>query len=463
MTKIARVGVLVVLGACGGGSGAPDGPRAPDATTDGGADAGADAADLRTLTIARAGGGAGFVTVEGAACALPCTRAVAPGTVLHLAAFTPSVVGGWSGACTSAGATCTVTVDADATATIALTPDTGEQWTAIVPGVPLERVVATSDGGLIVAGHDATSHELVAARFTMAGAPTWLVRFPSVAQGAAVGLAADAAGGAVVLDYQPPSTGALADVVVRDLGAAGAVTWTDTIAHARWYGAGFAQLGDAAAATATGGVVVALATATGGLVRSYDPAGTIQWTQTPALAPLEVAIASTGVVHVMLDDGAAYATLARWSATGAPLADLTAPAPGPTGAYYETLAIDAADQLLLTGVPSPELYRLRALALAGATAWTAPDAARDDGAGVVATPGGGAVVLDTYLTLPSKFALTAYTAAGVPGTPRIVTRDLDALYARAAASLAADQTVVAGVWLPDASSGAQRDGFVRRY
>ncbi len=420
------------------------------------------------LTIAATGTGTGAVYVDGVACALPCTREVNAGTTLHLDAITPSTFAGWSGACAGAAIGCDVTVTTSTTATAAFDLAAGERWTATLPGVPLERAVIASDGALLVAGHDLGSHELVVAKYAASGAQTWLARFPSVATGAAIGMVADGAGGAIVVDEQTLPA-AFGDVVVRDVSTTGGTTWTATIPSARWYGAGYMNLGDAADATASGGVVVTVETATGALIRRYDAAGAATWTATAAMAPFDVAVASTGVVHVMLDDGAAYNTIGRWTATGAALTNLIVPTPGQLGSFYETLDIDAADHLLLTAVPDVAAYKLRAVSLAGATLWTSAAYLRDDGAGVTATLTG-ALVLDVGGAIPPKFDLATFTAAGaLTGTHTVERPDsptgvVDRLLAGATAGTAAGDAIVVGDWMTAPAGGATRhDGFVRAY
>ncbi|MCE9574732.1 MAG: choice-of-anchor D domain-containing protein [Deltaproteobacteria bacterium] len=425
----------------------------------------------RVLTIAAAGAATGAVYVDGVVCALPCTRAVSVGTAVHLDAISPSAFTGWSGACTGADMACDVTVNANVTATATFALDPGELWAATIPGAALERTAIASDGAILVAGHDAATHELVVARYTTAGVRSWLVRFQSVAFGSTVGMVADGAGGAVVLDYQPITPGAFANVTVRDVSATGTTTWSDSVPTARWYGASFAKLGDAAHATAAGGVVIALETATGGLVRSYDAIGTALWSATTTAAPYDVAVSSTGVVHVLIEDGGTYKTLARWSSAGAAQTNLVVQSPGSNGTFYDTLAIDASDRLLMTAVPSPDTYALRAISLAGATAWTTPEASRYDGAGVVALPGAGALVLAVYGTTPSTFALAKYASTGSQTWERTVFRPgsatttaIDALFARSTAGNAAGNAVVVGDWMTAPAGGAtSHDGFVRYY
>src|SRR5512142_2135728 len=67
-----------------------------------------------TLTVTRSGTGSGAVTSSsgGISCGTACSATLASGTVVTLTAAPAagSTFGGWSGACSGAAATCTITV-----------------------------------------------------------------------------------------------------------------------------------------------------------------------------------------------------------------------------------------------------------------------------------------------------------------------------------------------------------------
>jgi hypothetical protein len=81
-----------------------------------------------TLTVTKAGTGAGTVTSStgGINCGSTCSATYASGTVVTLtaAATSPSTFGGWSGACTNATGTCTVTMSQARSVTATFNPGT---------------------------------------------------------------------------------------------------------------------------------------------------------------------------------------------------------------------------------------------------------------------------------------------------------------------------------------------------
>ncbi|MEZ4398852.1 MAG: hypothetical protein R3B06_02445 [Kofleriaceae bacterium] len=131
LTRSLVVFVTVVAAACGSVSGTPDagGPDAPpDGPSPDAPPVDAPSPDAppvdappgaRTLTVARTGTGTGTVTssVGGLDCGAICGAALPAGTVVTLTA-TPaagSTFAGWTGPCTGAAPTCTLTLTADTT------------------------------------------------------------------------------------------------------------------------------------------------------------------------------------------------------------------------------------------------------------------------------------------------------------------------------------------------------------
>lgn len=107
-------GLLLLLGGCAGGESGGGIPPAPVPPV--------------TLSVVKSGTGSGTITSTptGADCGTTCTLEVAPGTVVTLTATptTGNSVAGWGDACTTASATCAVTVTADRTVTVSFTAST---------------------------------------------------------------------------------------------------------------------------------------------------------------------------------------------------------------------------------------------------------------------------------------------------------------------------------------------------
>ncbi|MBX3324742.1 MAG: hypothetical protein U0223_00255 [Nitrospira sp.] len=107
-------GLLLILGGCAGGESGGGIPPAPVPPV--------------TLTVVKSGTGSGTITSApaGADCGTTCTLEVAPGTAVTLTATptTGNSVAGWGDACTTASATCAVTVTADRTVTVSFTAST---------------------------------------------------------------------------------------------------------------------------------------------------------------------------------------------------------------------------------------------------------------------------------------------------------------------------------------------------
>jgi len=107
-------GMLLVLGGCGGGDGGGGIPPTPVPPV--------------TLTVVKSGTGSGTVTSApaGADCGTTCTLEVAPGTVVTLTATptTGNSVAGWGDACSTASATCAVTVTDHRTVTVSFAAST---------------------------------------------------------------------------------------------------------------------------------------------------------------------------------------------------------------------------------------------------------------------------------------------------------------------------------------------------
>lgn len=127
------------------------------------------------LVIRVAGGGIGEVLVSDAitgealtTCTHSCVLRPAPGQ-LEIAAATPSIYGGLSGACTTTSSSCEVTItDRITIVTATFTTDPKEQWTRLPGGGAIASAAFDGSGNLIVASNGIT-------KLSPTGAVVWQI------------------------------------------------------------------------------------------------------------------------------------------------------------------------------------------------------------------------------------------------------------------------------------------------
>jgi len=408
----------------------------------------------QSLTILGAGGAAGEVQVDGAACALPCTVPVVNGQHVRLDAFTPSTFAGWTGACTAAGARpiCELTVSGSPTTTARFEPDAGEAWSAALPlGVVAQRVAFAGDE-VVVGARDRGNGGLVVTRFRAPGVVVWQSRFPSSTDGLVTGVAAAADGSAYVLDQGN------GELRLRKLTATGEEAWLRTIAATWSFGADWPQtlLTDNLMMAPGGDVIVAGAGAHL-VVRAYRPDGSIHWAQeTRNGRPLDLAVAPDGRVLVQLlgNEESQNREVVQYAADGTDLGSDLMSAPAHFWYQYESIGFDSSGRFLST--ISDASFNASGNVQPVRTYPGLPEEwlTRPDAAGIGADGQGAALVLSVALSTVSTYVqweLRKYTAAGPRAWTRLVRpyeddAHGDYTWPRAFAGAGNGQSAIAGTW-----------------
>jgi hypothetical protein len=278
------------------------------------------------LRIVIAGGGVGEVRVTDeatatilATCTARCSLRTSPGQLLEIAAATPSIYSGLSGACKTSGPSCELTLGASTsivTATFATDPK--ELWTVLPGGAPI--VSAAFDG----ANHLITASDVITKR-SPAGATLWQLALRACA----------VATGPQDVIYVETAT------QVMKLAPSGTVIWAKPLeAHAVGCGdgEGFTHnlaVGSNGAVAIHGDTGVAL----------WDADGNLRWTTAvSAIGEHGVAIDPQGVVDVAVlsPDSGEPIDLVRFAADGTPLDGVE----HITSQYHGMFVVDAAGRLL---------------------------------------------------------------------------------------------------------------------
>jgi hypothetical protein len=292
---------------------------------------GAEARQPPGLRVVFAGDGIGEVRVNDATgttlatCTASCTVAAAPGQALEVAASSPSVFGGLSGACTTDDVACNVTIGAGLSRiTATFTRATGELWTRLPGDEPFRSAAFDGAGRLIVA----SGARIL--KLSPGGAILW---------DSPLGVCSIATGPRNTIYAQTPTT-------VVKLSASGATLWTQPL-DPNAVGCGGDDSFD--------GFVHNLAVGSDGAVAIHGTTGVARWDTDGQLtwsAAVEshgvsgVAIDPHGVVHVAVESELGETVdLVRFAADGSPLD----PIESVVGQPHGMIVIDPVGRLLATG------------------------------------------------------------------------------------------------------------------
>lgn len=416
------------------------------------------------------------VLIDRLPCALPCTRRVVPGTTVTLDVLTLSTFTGWSGGCSPQAAQCrlTVTQDTELIAEIA-TPD--EQWTAVDDIAPQAVTVVGDDP--VVAG--VAGNDLVIARYTAAGAPSWRTRITAGADPEIVGLDHDAAGRIYVLTHTSAPDSPLGTLQIDQLGGDGRALWSRVLRDTATVEIRFVAFGerrelDALAAIASGGaVVLGVAAPADTFVRAYADDGSVRWTQRLPTRPIDVSLDTGGTATVISEIRLGSGMqVDRFDAAGAPVAHYDLPRlqfNDFPDLSYQAFALAGGQLICQSADDLGASTRLRALdAATGVTRWAIDDPARViPGPTVLGVDGlGNTVMLDARSTV-RKLTGRSIRWQRAPSHSKSPGGAFDVLDARDIAGDARGRVIVVGVWRRPCAgsapcSGEERlSGFVRAY